>query len=118
MADVTAERRLSVLHVISGLTFGGAEGMLAALVTSAMLGIEHRVVSLKSGGAYAGWLRAAGVAVDELGFGGALSSASGLWRLVNLIRDTKPDVVQGWLYHGDLAALLPSPCRGAAARPR
>jgi glycosyltransferase involved in cell wall biosynthesis len=105
MAGVMAGR-LSVLHVISGLNLGGAESMLAALVTSAMPGIEHRVVSLRSGGAYADRLREAGVPVEELGFGGALSSVSGLRRLIGLIRAVKPDIVQGWLYHGDLAALL------------
>lgn len=107
MADVTAGRRLSILHVISGLSLGGAESMLAALVTSAALpGVVHHVVSLKSGGAYAERLRAAGLLVDELGFSATLPNPSGLRRLVKLIRDHRPDVVQGWLYHGDLAALL------------
>lgn len=98
--------RLSVLHVISGLSIGGAESMLAALVTSPVPGVEHRVVSLKSGGAYAERLRAAGVAVEELGFRSLLPNPNGLRRLISLIRAFRPNAIQGWLYHGDLAALL------------
>jgi glycosyltransferase involved in cell wall biosynthesis len=106
MADLTAGR-LSILHVISGLTIGGAESMLAALAAStAMPGVEHRVVSLKSGGPYVKRLRAAGVPVDELGFRSTIPSPRGFRRLITLIRDAQPDIVQGWLYHGDLAALL------------
>src|SRR4051794_23070346 len=105
MADAAADR-ISIVHVISGLSLGGAESMLGALVTSAMPDMEHRVVSLKSGGVHADRLRAAGVPVDELNFHSALPSPSGLRRLVRLIREQRPNVVQGWLYHGDLAALL------------
>jgi glycosyltransferase involved in cell wall biosynthesis len=33
-----------------------------------------------------------------------------IWRLIDLIRKTKPDIIQGWMYHGNLAAQLASLC--------
>ena len=42
----------------------------------------------------------------ELDFGSAGGIAAGLWQLARLIAETKPEIVQGWMYHGDLAALI------------
>ena len=50
--------------------------------------------------------RAAGATVYELGLTRNPLTAFGLLRLVQLIRRERPDVIQGWMYHGDLAALL------------
>jgi glycosyltransferase involved in cell wall biosynthesis len=98
---------LRILHVITGLDAGGAESMLAALVTAAPRGdFVHHVVSLKAGGVHAATLRAAVVEVDELGLAPQWPDPRALWHLVLLIRSTRPDLVQGWLYHGDLAAWL------------
>lgn len=97
---------LRVLHVITGLDIGGAEGMLSALVTSPDPDLEHHVVSLKSGGFHGAALREAGIGLDELGLAPRRPDPRALWRLAGLIRDLRPDIVQGWLYHGDLAALL------------
>jgi glycosyltransferase involved in cell wall biosynthesis len=98
--------RRHVLHVITSLDIGGAEGMLSSLATAPGQDIEHSVVSLRSGGFHAGPLRAAGVRVEELGLTPRRPDPRALWRLAGLIRKTRPDVVQGWLYHGDLAAML------------
>ena len=97
---------LRVLHVITGLDIGGAEGVLSALATSPDQDLEHHVVSLKSGGFHGGALRDAGIGLDELGLTPQLPDPRAPWRLARLIRRIRPDIVQGWLYHGDLAALL------------
>jgi glycosyltransferase involved in cell wall biosynthesis len=97
---------LRVLHVITGLDIGGAEGMLSALATSPDEDVEHHVVSLKSGGFHGAALRDAGIGLDELGLSPQRPDPRALWRLARLIRRIRPDIVQGWLYHGDLAALL------------
>jgi glycosyltransferase involved in cell wall biosynthesis len=99
--------RLRILHVITGLDAGGAESMLAALVTASPPDdFVHHVVSLKAAGVHAAALRAAGIEVDELGLTRQWPDSGALWHLVRLIRSTRPDLVQGWLYHGDLAAWL------------
>jgi len=102
-----AMARLRILHVITGLDAGGAESMLAALVTASPRDdFAHHVASLKAGGVHAAALRAAGIEVDELGLTRQWPDPRALWHLVRLIRSTRPDLVQGWLYHGDLAAWL------------
>ena len=64
------------------------------------------IVSLLPAEAYVDELRKAGIAVVELDFGRAGGIASGLLKLAKLIAADKPDIVQGWMYHGDLAALV------------
>lgn len=98
---------LRILHVITGLDAGGAESMLAALVAAPSGGaLAHHVVSLKSGGFHARALRDAGVPLLELGLAPGRPNPWALCRLAASIRETRPDLVQGWLYHGDLAALF------------
>jgi glycosyltransferase involved in cell wall biosynthesis len=46
------------------------------------------------------------VTVAELNFGRAAGAVAGIIRLARLIAEQRPDIVQGWMYHGDLAALV------------
>lgn len=96
-----------ILHVITDLYVGGAEAMLTRLVV-AKPGVadQSAVVSLLPDGFFADHLRAAGIPVMELNFRKPFGIVAGMVGLARLIRATKPDVVQGWMYHGDLAALL------------
>ena len=96
-----------ILYVTAGLRGGGAEGMLARLAT-ARPGVadEITVASLLPAEAHMQRLNAAGVRVLELQFDKAGGIATGLFKLARLIADSRPDIVQGWMYHGDLAALV------------
>lgn len=86
---------------------------------------ECRVVSLLplSGehGALAGRIRALGVPVESLnmgrGLGGALhlGGLAGAARLVGVLRQWRPQVVQTWLYHADLLGLLATRASGCGA---
>jgi glycosyltransferase involved in cell wall biosynthesis len=95
-----------VLHVIGGLGVGGAERMLAALV-SAPRAAPHRqlVVDLFGGGALAPEIRAAGVEVRELGLAGPLSVPRVVAALARLIREAQPAAIQSWMYYADLLGL-------------
>jgi glycosyltransferase involved in cell wall biosynthesis len=64
------------------------------------------VVSLLPNGIFGKRLRANGVEVIELDFTRLFGAIWGVFRLALVIRRVKPDVVQGWMYHGDLAALV------------
>ena len=100
-------RPRKIVYVIAGLRRGGAEAMLTRLVTAQpSVAAEIIVVSLIPAEAHVEHLRAEGVTVVELDFGHAGGAATGLFRLARLIAETKPDIVQGWMYHGDLAALV------------
>jgi len=100
-------RPRKVLYVTAGLRGGGAEAMLARLA-SAQPGVadDITIVSLLPAEAHMERLRAGGVRVVELRFDKAGGIATGLFKLARLIAESRPDIVQGWMYHGDLAALV------------
>jgi glycosyltransferase involved in cell wall biosynthesis len=108
-----------VLHVITTLQTGGAESMLAALVLAKRPSSPvARVVSLLPGGAASERLRAAGVAVTDLGMTRGRPSIGALIRLTQVIRTERPDVVQGWMYHANLMATLALALSGRRRRTR
>jgi glycosyltransferase involved in cell wall biosynthesis len=113
-------RPRTILYVTTDLFIGGgAEGMLARLLTAEpRLADAIIVVSLLPGESHAERLRQAGITVHQLDFGSARGIASGLVRLARLIARSKPDIVQGWMYHGDLAALVALVLSGRRQRTR
>jgi len=92
---------IKVLHVITGLNDGGAEGVLTRLCLHSK-GASHMVVSLMDGGKYGPILQKAGVRVLCLGMNPGKPSIAKFVRLVRIIRAEKPDIVQTWMYHADL----------------
>ncbi|HEY7247953.1 MAG TPA: glycosyltransferase [Xanthobacteraceae bacterium] len=112
-------RPRTLICVTTGLGVGGAEAMLTRLVTHPPgIADEVIVVSLRPEDDHVERLRAAGVAVVQLDFRRASGIASGLTQLAKLIADRRPDVVQGWMYHGDLAALAALILSGRRRRTR
>jgi glycosyltransferase involved in cell wall biosynthesis len=98
---------IKVMHVITGLELGGAESMLYALATApAAAGLRQSVVSLTADGHFGPLLREAGVEVAVLGMRRGMPTPGAVRALARLIKAKKPDVVQGWMYHADLMALL------------
>jgi glycosyltransferase involved in cell wall biosynthesis len=107
---------MKVLHVITGLGNGGAEGALFRLCQGAEReGVEAEVVSLTGRDVYAERLEAIGIRVTHLGMKGAASLPGAILRLVRLIRSRRPDVVQTWMYHADLAGGLAARLAGVRA---
>ena len=100
-------QRRKIVYVTAGLRGGGAEGMLVRLAT-ARPGVadDVTVASLLPPEAHLARLRAGGVKVIELRFDRASGIITGLFKLARLIAEDRPDIVQGWMYHGDLAALV------------
>jgi glycosyltransferase involved in cell wall biosynthesis len=90
-----------VVHVITGLSDGGAEAMLYRLVVQDTAN-RHLVVSLMSLGKYGSMLQQAGVRVVCLGMPRGKLTASGVRTLWRLLYEEKPRVVQTWMYHADL----------------
>lgn len=91
----------TVVHVITGLVDGGAEGALYRLVrhdTSA----AHHVISLTGEGKYGALLAEAGIPLTALDMKMNGSLVRTLRALYRKLRELKPDVVQTWLYHADL----------------
>jgi glycosyltransferase involved in cell wall biosynthesis len=97
---------LRVLHVITGLDTGGAEMMLLKLLSGAQWdGIEPAVISLTGlGGMIGERLVTLGVEVEALGLTRSSASVARLPRLLSTARRFRPQLVHGWMYHGNLAA--------------
>jgi hypothetical protein len=54
-------------------------------------------------------IEALGIPVYTLGMKTAgVPTPNVIWKLVNIIREIKPDLIQGWMYHGNLAAQFAS----------
>jgi glycosyltransferase involved in cell wall biosynthesis len=80
--------------------------LLKLLGARALSHHDQQVIALLPGGAMAAPMRATGAQVDELDFLGGLPLLGGALGLVQLARRCNPDIVQGWLYHGNLGATL------------
>lgn len=65
--------------------------------------------------AYADRLRAVGIGVVEFNFGRLLDAPIDLIKPARLIAAERPEIVQGWMYHGDLVASLALVYLGAVA---
>jgi len=92
------------MHVINGLDVGGAELMLKRLIEAhyGNQNYRHAVISLNTIGNVGQQLQARGVEVQALGMSSPLDVPGVLWQLVRLIRTSRPDIVQTWMYHADL----------------
>ena len=95
-----------LLHVISGLGAGGAEGMLGRLAPHLRaLGWDQSVVSLQGTGPAAARLEAAGIPVSATTAVMSAFNLGALTDVVRAIRRSGADIIQGWMYHGNLASL-------------
>jgi len=90
-----------VLHVITGLGDGGAEGVLTR-ICSASKGVDHVVISLTNEGKYGEALKLSGVTVYSIGMNPGKPNPLAIIRLFRIIRAEDPDLVQTWMYHADL----------------
>lgn len=106
---MTEDATIRVCHVITGLGLGGAERSLAELVPRLRAHqIESAIVSLRSGGALASLIRGMDFKVAEIGIDGSIPSIRAARSLVAAVRGFAPDLLQGWMYHGNVAASVAS----------
>lgn len=104
-----------VAHFTTSLDMGGSQTMLAKLVeisAGKSRHPRHAVVSLTPPGVLAGRIQACGCPVYDLAMKRGLPTARSLLRLLRITGSLSPDLVQGWMYHGNVAASI----AGAVAR--
>lgn len=92
---------MKVLHVITGLNDGGAEGVLTRLCLNSGR-VNHVVISLMDEGKYGPLLKAGDIPVHCINMKPGMPGPVRLLRLIRLIRQERPDLVQTWMYHADL----------------
>lgn len=98
---------MRLLHIITGLNTGGAERALCALLAGGLARrFDCAVLSLSDEGTMGAPIAALDVPVYTLGLRAGLPGLGAIWRLRNHLKSLRPDVIQGWMYHGNLAAIL------------
>lgn len=104
---------MKIVHVITGLDTGGAEMMLYKLL-SAMdrARFENSVIALTDGHAVGDKIAALGIPVMYLGMAPGKPSLCGFIKLLGELRTRRPDLVQTWMYHGDLLGGLAAKLAG------
>ncbi|MWV27577.1 glycosyltransferase [Aurantiacibacter rhizosphaerae] len=94
---------MKVLHVITGLNVGGAENMLAKLIERGGADTPE-VLSLLPPGPIAERITACGVKVHTLNMRRGAVGPAAMLRLPRMVEAIAPDLIHGWMYHGNLAA--------------
>lgn len=96
---------MKILHVITGLSTGGAEQALYNVLAGGLgQRYETAVLSLLDEGGTGLRIRELGLPVYALHMRRGIPTSGTVMRLRRIVRELQPDTIQGWMYHGNLAA--------------
>jgi glycosyltransferase involved in cell wall biosynthesis len=96
---------VEVLHVITGVSMGGAEMMLFRLLARGDRSrFSPTVLSLLAPGAVGARISAMDIPLLSLGMRQERPLSPAMLRLIPIARSLRPSLLQGWMYHGNLAA--------------
>jgi glycosyltransferase involved in cell wall biosynthesis len=102
-----ARDQIRIVHLITGLGSGGAEMMLYKLLASLDKSrFSSQVVPMTEGGLFAGRIAELGVRVTSLRMDHGSANPIAGFRLVSLLREVRPTILQTWMYHADLLGLV------------
>ena len=94
-----------VMHVITGLDVGGAEvSLLKLLATLDRSAFESAVVTLKGTGTVAEQIMSLEIPVYSANIRTQGIRVGNLRQLLRTVSSWRPELIQGWMYHGNLAA--------------
>jgi glycosyltransferase involved in cell wall biosynthesis len=98
---------MKILHVTTGLGIGGAETVLCRLIGSCRgSNFEHAVISLTGADELRERIVAAGADVAQLNWTPGLHMPGEIVALRRAVGELCPDIVHGWMYHGNLGATI------------
>jgi glycosyltransferase involved in cell wall biosynthesis len=98
---------MKIIYIISGLPTGGAEIMLYKLLSVIDRDIfEPVVISLTDEGSLGNNIKNLNIPVYKMEMKAGFPNPFKVWRFIQLIRKINPELIQGWMYHGNLAALF------------
>jgi glycosyltransferase involved in cell wall biosynthesis len=99
--------KIKVTHVITALPRGGAQSVLFQLLQRVDKDrFDMNVVSLSDQGPMGDKMAGLGVGVQALNMGRQIPNPAKVMRVAGWLRQGKPDLIQTWLYHGDLVGGL------------
>lgn len=100
-------RKTKIVFLTPGVQTGGAERQLASLAKGLMaLKFEVLVISLTSVERQNHLLEFNEINVVQLDFKKNISLLFSLYKLRKVIKNFSPDIVQGWMYSGNIAATI------------
>lgn len=98
---------LKILHIITGLSVGGAERALFSILAGGLSErFDNQVVSMSNQGSFGPRIKQLNVPVHELDMSSSHKLISGIFKLKSITKSFRPDILQGWMYHGNLGATL------------
>jgi len=98
---------MKILHIISGLPIGGADMMLYKFLSVIDRDIfKPVVISLTDYGSLGNNIKNLNIPVYKMEMKAGFPNPFKVWRFIKLIRKINPELIQGWMYHGNLAALF------------
>lgn len=101
--------RKKILFIINWLHTGGAEMMLYKLLTRFnQQRWELIVISLISGGKLEQKISELGITVHNINMKRGLPTVRSICRLIKIVSQQNPDLIQGWMYHSNLVAYFSS----------
>jgi glycosyltransferase involved in cell wall biosynthesis len=98
-----AEQPIRIMNIITSLSLGGAEMMLYKLLSRMdRREFEPSVLSLTADGPVGEKIRKLGIQVTSLGMKPGIPDPVHFFRLVRILKEVHPDLLQTWMYHSDL----------------
>ncbi|MBD2138458.1 glycosyltransferase [Anabaena sp. FACHB-1237] len=98
---------MKIVYVSTGLGTGGAQIMLYHLLSRINRErFSPVVISLMDHGIIGDRIAALGIPIYTIGMKQGKPTLASIWQLAHTIREINPDLIQGWMYHGNLAAQL------------
>ena len=102
-------KKLRIAYLITGLNGGGAETMLFHILRFLDRDrFEPAVISLMDRGKFGDMIEKMGIPVQTIGLRPGQVNPAAAFRVVKFLRSARPDIIQGWMYHANLAAQLAS----------
>ena len=102
--------KFKILYIITGLNTGGAEMMLLKVLSKMDREIfSLEVISLTGLGTVGPKIQELGIPVHDIRMRPGRPDFFSIWRFICLVRRLRPDLLQGWMYHGNLAAQFSKP---------
>lgn len=98
-----------IVHLITGLGQGGAENMLYKIISHTdKTKCDMIVISIRSEDVFSEKIRQLGIPVYHLN-AKKITIISALYQYIKIIKKFKPDIVQAWMYHANMFAMLARP---------
>ena len=114
-SNVSASSRfpIRIVHIITGLGTGGAEMSIFKLLSRIDRQHFDSVIIALQSGPLSERIRNLGIPVHEIGMRPNLAGPLKISNVIGLARKLKPDILHGWMPHGNLVAQCMAPFSAA-----